>query len=313
MDRKLKTENRKLIIPGGSGFLGRVLAADLAAHGYEVVILARSQGEPLPGVTWLRWDGETLGEWSRALDGACAVVNLAGKSVNCRYHAANRAAILASRLRSTRVLAEAIRQCDNPPPVWINSSSATIYRDARDRPMDERTGELGKGFSVDVCRQWEAAFFEPKLPATRRVALRTALVLARGGGVLEAFERMVRLGLGGTLGPGDQQVSWVHSADFAAAVRWLIDHPELNGPVNCAAPGPVPNREFMRLFREAYRQPLGLPAAAWMLEIGALLLGTETELLLKSRWVLPRRLQESGFEFRYPDLRAALRNLGDPR
>ena len=303
----------RIVIPGGSGFLGRLLAEDLVTHGYEVVIIARSPGAPLAGVTRLRWDGETLGEWARALDGARAVVNLAGKSVNCRYHAANQVAILESRLRSTRVLAEALRQCDDPPPVWINSSSATIYRDARDRPMDEATGELGQGFSVDVCRQWETAFFEPELPATRRVALRTALVLARGGGVLEAFERMVRLGLGGTLGPGDQQVSWVHGADFAATVRWLIDHPELAGPVNCAAPGPVSNREFMRLFREACRQPLGLPATAWMLEIGALLLGTETELLLKSRWVLPRRLQESGFEFRYPDLRAALGNLIDQR
>jgi hypothetical protein len=254
------------------------------------------------------WDGATLGDWQRELDGAAAVINLAGRSVNCRYDERHRREIYESRLRSTAVLGAAIAACAAPPPVWLNSSSATIYRDARDRPMDEATGEHGTGFSVDVCEKWERAFFAAPTPSTRRVALRSALVLGRGDGVMEAFARIVRLGLGGTLGRGDQRMSWVHVEDFARAVEWLLTHP-LEGPVNCAAPNPLPNREFMAALRKAYRQPVGLPAAAWMLEIGAFFLRTETELLLKSRWVLPQRLQEAGFAFRYPDLASALAEI----
>lgn len=298
----------RIVLSGGSGFLGRYLARFFAVQGREVVIISRRIGTAEPGVRWVPWDGATLGEWRRELDGAAALVNLAGRSVDCRYDERNRREICDSRLRSTAVLGEAMARCAVPPPVWLNSSSATIYRDARDRPMDEATGEHGKGFSVDVCEQWERTFFEAPVPATRRVALRSALVLGRGEGALAAFERIVRLGLGGTLGRGDQMVSWVHVEDFARAVEWLLSHP-LEGPVNVAAPDPLPNRAFMAALREAYGQPVGLPAAEWMLEIGAFVLRTETELLLKSRWVLPRRLLEAGFEFRYPDLPSALAQL----
>jgi len=298
----------RVVLPGGSGFLGRSLAHYFVSQGREVVILSRQASRTEPGVRWTPWDGATLGDWRRELDGAAAVINLAGRSVNCRYDESHRREIYESRLRSTSVLGEAIAGCEAPPPVWINSSSATIYRDARDRPMDEASGEHGTGFSVDVCEQWERTFFVACTPSTRRVALRSALVLGRGDGVMEAFERIVRLGLGGTLGRGDQRVSWVHVEDYSRAVDWLLEHP-LEGPVNCASPNPLPNREFMAALRKAYRQPVGLPAAAWMLEIGAYLLRTETELLLKSRWVLPRPLLEAGFHFRYPDLASALAEI----
>lgn len=295
----------RVVLPGGSGFLGRNLAHRFANQAREVVILSRRVYPPEAGVRWVQWDGATLGAWRRELEGAAAVINLAGRSVNCRYDARHRREIYESRLRSTSVLGEAIAGCTSPPPVWINSSSATIYRDARDRPMDEATGEHGAGFSVDVCEQWERTFFDAPTPSTRRVALRSALVLGHGDGVMEAFERIVRLGLGGTLGRGDQMVSWVHVEDFVRAVEWLVEHP-LDGPVNCSSPNPLPNREFMGALRKAFRQPVGLPAAAWMLEIGAFFLRTETELLLKSRWVLPQRLLDAGFTFRYPDLASAL-------
>ena len=299
-----------VVIPGGSGYLGRLLTQHWAGRGYRVVVLSRRGGEDHGRVLHLPWDGERLGPWARELEGAEAVLNMAGRSVNCRYHARNRREIYDSRLRSTRVLGEAIAACARPPRTWINAASATIYRHALDRPMDEATGELGKGFSVDVCLQWERTLAEADTPRTRKVALRTAMVLGEGhGGVMDAFLRIVRLGLGGTLGPGNQFVSWVHAEDFVRTIDWVVEHEVLEGAVNCTSPHPVPNAEFMRTLRQVCRQPLGLPATRWMLEIGAVLLRTETELLLKSRRVVPRRLLESGFVFRYPELRPALEQI----
>lgn len=291
--------------------MGGVLARHFAGKGCAVVVLSRQDRPSQGGVQYVVWDGETVGEWARELDGAEAVVNLAGRSVNCRYNPANRDEIYESRLRSTRAIGEAIAACAAAPPVWINSGSATIYRHALDRPMDEATGEIGTGFSVDVCLKWEKALNDAPTPATRKAALRSALVLGRGGGVMEAFLTIVRLGLGGTLGRGDQFVSWIHEADFARAVEWLIAHPDLEGPVNLASPHPVPNAEFMRTLRQVCRQPIGLPATEWMLEIGAIVLRTETELLLKSRRVVPTRLLESGFKFEYPELHRALEAIMD--
>lgn len=300
---------RKIVIPGGGGFLGGVLARYSGDLSYRAVILSRRERPDEGAIRYVRWDGETLGDWAKEIEGAEAVVNLAGRSVNCRYNEKNRREIYESRLRSTRMVGEAIACCERPPGVWINSSSATIYRHALDRPMDEATGEIGTGFSVDVCQRWEKTLDEAPTPHTRKVALRAALVLGRGGGVMEAFLRLVRLGLGGTMGRGDQFVSWVHERDFARSVQWVMEHPELEGPVNCASPNPVPNREFMRTLREVCRQPVGLPAARWMLEIGAVLMQTETELLLKSRRVVPERLLASGFRFEFPDLRAAVEQI----
>lgn len=306
----MATTSQKIVIPGGSGYLGRALAAYFVARGDRVVVLSRSAGEEQAGVKVVAWDGRTLGPWSAELDDADIVINMAGRSVNCRYNAKNRRAIYASRLDSTRVLGEAIAQAQNPPRLWINSSSATIYRDAYDRPMDEERGEIGSGFSVDVCRQWERTFFEAQTPHTRKVALRTAIVFGKGqGSPMEAYKLIVRLGLGGQQGSGKQFVSWVHLDDFIAGIQWIIDHPELEGTINIASPNPRTNVDFMRILRLVARQPIGLPATRWMLEIGAFFLRTETELLLKSRRVVPTRLLESGFQFRYPELYPALDNI----
>lgn len=301
-----------MVLPGGAGYLGILLTRYFRERNWVVTVLSRRGSGDEPGVSYEHWDGKTLGPWRMSLEGADAVVNLAGRTVNCRYNAKNKAEIYASRLDSTRVLGEAIAQCAAPPPVWLNSSSATIYRHAEDRAMDEMTGEIGTGFSVDVCQRWERVFFDASTPNTRRVALRTAMVFdALPGGVKDAFEAIVRRGQGGTLGPGTQFVSWIHGLDFCRAVEWIIEHPELDGALNITSPNPLPNREFMRIWREVYGARFGLPATKWMLEIGAVFLRTETELLLKSRRVVPRRLLESGFELAYPEFRKALQAIHD--
>jgi uncharacterized protein len=291
---------QRLIIPGGTGFLGKRVTQWFCERGWEVIVLSR-RNEKMAGARVVEWDGATAGPWAKELDGARAVLNLAGRSVNCRYNARNRAEILNSRLESTRVLGAATASCSTPPRVWLNSSTATIYRHAEDRPMDDETGEIGSGFSVGIALAWEKEFFEVALPQTRRVALRTAMVMGpQPGGPFVVFHRLARLGLGGTLGSGRQMVSWLHDEDFCRAVEWLIDHEEVNGPINVSAPHPLPNREFMREVRRASNALVGLPATSWMLEIGAVFLRTETELPLKSRWVLPSRLQAAGFKFHHP-------------
>ena len=303
----------KVIIPGGSGFLGRKLAAFWAEKGWEVVVLSRQERSGSGRIRQVAWDGVSLGAWASEFEGAEAVVNMAGRSVNCRYNSASRREIYQSRLQSTCVIGEAISAADAPPRVWINAGSATVYRHAEDRPMDEQTGEIGTGFSVDVCRKWEQALFEAPIRDVRRVALRTALVLGTGkGGVMDYFVPLARWGLGGTLGNGRQYVSWVHELDFLRAIEWLVVHEELDGPVNCTAPNPLPNREFMRCVREACGRSFGLAAPAWLLEIAAFFLRTETELLLKSRRVVPRRLLQAGFQFQFPDLQPALDDLLRP-
>jgi uncharacterized protein (TIGR01777 family) len=304
---------RTIVMPGGAGFLGRHLAAHLAAQDYNVVVLTRQPRAYSGNIRHLHWDGHTIGPWAQTLEGARAVINLAGRTVNCRYTAKHRAEIYDSRLVSTATVGRAIETCSNPPAVWLNSSSATIYRDADDRAMDEATGELGSGFSVDVCQKWEAALDAAPTPGTRRVALRSAIVFGPGeGGAFEAFRRVVALGLGGTLGRGSQFVSWIHIRDFCRAVQFIMedDGPDpLHGPVNLASPHPVTNRQFMRALRQACHKRVGLPASRWMLEIGAFLLRTETELLLKSRQVVPGKLLASGFRFDFPELESALEEI----
>lgn len=307
-------KNPRLVIAGGSGFLGYLLARHFAAREWEVTILSRhtpkDANKQNVGIRTLLWDGETVGAWAESLEGATALINLSGKSVNCRYNERNKAEIYRSRLRSTAAIGEAISRCAAPPPVWLNASSATIYRHAEDRPMDETTGELGTGFSVDVCQKWEQALADAPTPTTRKVALRLAMVMsAEPGGVLDYFLPVVRLGLGEAMAGGRQFVSWTHAQDFLRAIEWILEHPDLRGPVNIASPGPVTNTEFMREIRIAVGMPIGLPAARWMLEIGALLMGTETELLVKSRCVVPGKLLASGFTFQYPTWPEALRSL----
>jgi uncharacterized protein (TIGR01777 family) len=260
-------------------------------------------------VTYLQWDGRTTGAWVQALEGADLLVNLAGKSVNCRYNEANKAAIFASREESTMVLGEALKSLQRPPSLWINAGSATIYRHAEDRPMDELTGEFHNDFSVQVCKRWEQAFNGITLPHTRKVFLRIAITLGKQGGVMAPYINLVKFGLGGHQGSGRQMFSWVHIDDVAGMMEWLMEHPECSGTYNCAAPNPVPNKEFMATLRQCAGQPFGLPAGNLMLRLGAALIGTETELLLKSRWVLPTRITQASFAFQYPQLKGAMEQI----
>ncbi|MFO0798411.1 MAG: TIGR01777 family oxidoreductase [Gemmataceae bacterium] len=306
----------KVVIPGGSGQVGTLLARALVAGGHDVVVLSRAP-QPAP---WrvVTWDAETVGPWAVELEGADVVVNLAGRSVNCRYDAANRRAILDSRVRSTTAVGDALRRAARPPRVWLQMSTATVYAHRFDGANDEATGVLGGAedapdtwrFSTDVATAWERAATEAAAPHTRLVLLRTAMVMSPDrGGVFDTLLGLVRRGLGGTAGDGRQYVSWIHERDFVRAVFWLIDRAELAGPVNLAAPEPLPNREFMAALRAAWGTRFGLPAAPWMLAAGAWLMSTETELILKSRRVVPGKLLASGFVFNFPAWPAAAAEL----
>ncbi len=307
----------KIVIPGGSGQVGTILARAFQQDGHEVVVLSRTPGAA-PWRTAL-WDARTPGDWVREVDGADVVINLAGRSVNCRYDARNRREILASRVESTRVLGEAVARAARPPGVWLQASTATIYAHRYDAPNDEATGILGGAepdapetwrFSIDVARFWERALDEAPAPRTRKVKMRAAMVMSPDrGGVFDTLLGLVRRGLGGRSGDGRQYVSWIHHVDFVRAVRWLIGNGAIEGAVNLAAPNPLPNADFMRALREAWGISLGLPATKWMLEIGALFLGTETELVLKSRRVVPGRLLQEGFTFDFPAWPEAARDL----
>ena len=307
----------KIVIPGGSGQIGRVLARHFHAQGHKVTVLSRQAAR----VPWriVHWDGLTPGNWVDEIRSSDVCINLAGQSVNCRYHPANRRAILESRVVTTRLLNQAIASLPRPPRLWINASTATIYRHAIDRAMDESTGELGGSepgapdtwnFSIDVAKAWEEAFFETPTPLTRKVAIRSAMTFSPDpGGVFDVLSGLVRRGLGGAQGTGKQFVSWIHEADFVRAIDLLIPREDLTGIVNLASPHPLPNCEFMYALREAWGVPFGLPAPGWLLEFGTWLLRTESELVLKSRRVIPGRLLAAGFEFLHPCWPAAAREL----
>ena len=302
---------QKIVLPGGGGFIGRHVMRHFAADGWEVVVLSRQRHESRDGIRFIWWDGANLDSWADELDGAEVIINLAGRTVNCRYGKKNRREIYESREFSTEVIGEAIAGWATPPRVWFNASSATIYRHSLDRDMDEATGEIdpvSEGgprnkweFSVDVVNRWERALFNAPIPGTRRIAMRLSMVFGTGtGGVFEVFRNITRFGLGGTQGPGTQYVSWLHVEDFLRMLDWCLFHDHLSGPVNMCSPNPMPNRDFMRALREACGVKHGLPSPAWMLGIGAFFMRTETELLLKSRRVVPGSLLESGFEFNHP-------------
>ncbi|MDQ0642286.1 epimerase [Microbacterium murale] len=309
----------RVVIGGSSGFMGRHLQQKYRDEGREVTTISRSGAD-------LRW-GDQIGI-GQAIDGASLVIGLAGKSVNCRYSPENRAEIFRSRLDTTASLSAAIKSAANPPPIWVNSSTATIYRHAEDRPMTESGGEIGTGFSVEVAKAWEKALFADTLPLTRRVALRSTIVLGDGG-VLRPLKNLARIGLGGAqydgwwpisgarraagtahlpgAKRGSQRFSWVHLDDVSRIIDFIEEHPELEGPVNAAAPHPVDNITFMATVRRVLGVRFGPPMPRWMLEIGAIGIRTETELVLKSRWVIPEKLAEAGFEFTYPTLEPAIR------
>jgi hypothetical protein len=311
----MKANAKRIVIAGGSGYLGQALASHFLKADWEAVVLTRSPGQTGLAGRQVGWDACTLGEWTREIAGAGAVINLTGKSVNCRYHARNRKEILESRVSSTRILGEAIGRCAQPPPVWLNASTATIYRHTFGDPWDETgqtqaTAEAKDRFSLEVAWAWERALNTAVTPRTRKVAMRIAMALGLGkNSVFPVLRRLTKLGLGGRMGNGRQFVSWIHESDFCQAVEWLISHNDLQGAVNLAAPAPLPNAEMMRILRQVCGVPFGLPAANWMLEVGALVLRTETELLIKSRRVIPGRLLKSGFEFQFLNVRAAFEDL----
>ncbi len=308
----------KIVLPGGSGQVGTLLARAFHAEGHEVVVLSRA----LQDAPWrvVPWDGETAaGDWVGEMDTADAVIVLAGRSVNCRYTPRNRRTIIDSRVCSTQAVGAAIARAARPPRVWLQAGTATIYAHRYDAPNDDVSGVLGGAepglpdtwrFSLDVARQWEAALNEADTPHTRKIILRSAMVMsADKGGVFDTLLGLARRGLGGQAGDGRQYVSWIHERDFVRAVRLLLGEGGLAGPVNLVAPNPLPNAAFMRALRDAAGIQVGLPATEWMLEIGARLLGTETELILKSRRVVPNRLTEAGFTFDFPDWPHAAQDL----
>ena len=299
----------KIVIPGGSGQVGTLLARRLIADGHEVVVLSRTPRLAPWRVTV--WDAKNDGTWMAEFEGADAVVNLTGRSVNCRYSPANRREIMDSRIKSTRIVGQAIAQAKRPPRVWLQMSTATIYAHRYDAPNDEATGILGGDepdapdtwrFSIDVAKNWERVANEAVVPHTRKVLLRSAMVMSTDrGGVFDTLRSLTRFGLGGTIGDGRQFMSWIHEQDFVRSILWLIEHDDLVGPVNLASPNPLSQAEFMRQLRVACGVRIGLQATRWMLEIGTFLMRTESELILKSRRVIPGRMLQSGFQFDFPE------------
>jgi uncharacterized protein (TIGR01777 family) len=313
--------NKKIIIAGGSGFIGEELIKYFGKEN-NIIILTRK----LPGTAnnrnefsalsktdlrktkYILWDGVIVQEWANELEGADILINLAGKSVNCRYTEKNRKEIFSSRTNSTKALGEAIAKAMAPPKLWINASSATIYRHATDKPQDEYTGEIENDFSVQVCKQWEQSFYNQRTPFTRKIALRMAITLGPGGVMIPYFN-LLKFALGGKQGNGKQMYSWVHIEDTCRMIEWLYEHKELEGTFNCSSPNPVTNEIFMRVLRKLTGHAIGLPAFSWMIKIGTAIIGTEAELVLKSRWVIPAKILETGFTFKYPLLEPALKDI----
>jgi len=298
----------KVIIAGGSGFLGQALASSLLKDGHEVVILGRSEKTGLYG-KFVHWDGRNLGDWSKELEGATALFNLAGRSIDCRYTEKNKALILNSRIDSTKALGEAIKRCDEPPKVWLNASTATVYKDIRGdlKPHDENSETDAEGFAEDVGRAWEKTFFDASNEGVRQVVMRISIVLGEGGGAFLVMRRLTKLGLGGRQGPGTQWISWLHIDDWVGIAKFLMKNSAISGPVNLAAPNPVTNQEFMRCMRKQFA-PLGIgfPAPTPAIYLGGIFMGTEPDLVLKSRKVISRVLAEQKFDFKFPQIGKAL-------
>ena len=314
-------KNKKIIIAGGSGFIGEEMIRYFGKDN-TIVILTRQlpnssnnrnqytslTSNELSNTTFIQWDGKTIGPWQKELEAADIIVNMAGKSVNCRYTAKNKKEIVDSRINATKIIGEAIHQLVQPPKLWINASSATIYRHAEDKPQDELTGEIKDDFSVRVCKQWEETLYEQRTALTRKVALRMAITLGSGGVMIPYFN-LLKFGLGGKQGSGKQMYSWVHIEDTCRMIEYLYEHDELEGTYNCSSPNPVSNEQFMKTLRKVTNTKIGLPAFEWMLKLGAMVIGTEIELVLKSRWVVPTKMLQAGFLFKYPKLNDALEQV----
>jgi uncharacterized protein (TIGR01777 family) len=304
---------KKIVITGGNGFLGRALTSHFSKNTDEVIVVSRKPVPTTSKIKWQKWDGANPGDWSKSFEGADAVINLAGKNVDCRYTENNKREIINSRLKSTKAVGEAIQNCANPPSVWLNASSATIYVNSFDKLMTESNGEIGDDFSMTVCKKWEEEFNSFETLPIRRIASRTSIVLGWDGAALPALKSLVKFGLGGQQGDGKQFCSWIHIEDFCRAVEWLLQNEKATGPYNVTAPVPLPNKDFMKVLSEKLHMPFGLPSPKWLLELGAFIIRTETELVLKSRKVYPKRLLDEGFIFLHEDLDHALNALNPHR
>ena len=290
----------KIVIAGGNGFIGKYLQKRYEQQGYDIFIISRDK-------QYISWDDEDA--IVEALENSEMLINMAGKSVDCRYHQKNKDAILKSRTGTTSKLGNALLKCTSPPKLWLNSSTATIYRHAEDRPMTEAEGDIGSGFSVNVATSWEKSFFDFKLSNTRQVALRMAIVIGPDGGAFQPIKMLAKFGLGGHQGNGRQMFSWIHIEDIYNIIEFVKINEAITGVINCSSPNPVTNKVFMKTVREKLGMPFGLPSPAWLLEIGAFFIRTETELILKSRWVIPEKLVQAGFAFQYPLLDEAIENI----
>ena len=302
------TKMSKLIIAAGTGFLGKVLVDHFKNKFEEIVILTRGKSKTIDGIKYVNWNAKTFSGWEKELENATVLINLAGKSVDCRYTEKNKKEILLSRIESTKILNKAVLNCKNPPRHWLNSSTATIYRFSLDKEMDETNGEIGNDFSINVALSWEKAFFKTETPNTLKTALRTSIVLGKNGGAFIPLKTLAKIGFGGKQGKGNQFLSWIHEEDFARAVDFILEK-ELIGKINIVSPKPVPNVDFMKKLRKAVGFPCGIPINKTLLEIGSFFIRTETELVLKSRNVVPKRLLDNGFEFKFGNIDEAFQDL----
>ncbi|REC46614.1 TIGR01777 family oxidoreductase [Chryseobacterium pennipullorum] len=295
----------KIIIAGGTGFLGENLEKYFTEKGNRVYILTRNPKRS----NEIFWDVKTMGEWKNRLENADVLINLTGKSVDCRYHEKNRQEIYSSRIESTNILQKAVDGCSEKPKVWLNASSATIYVHSEKHLNTEENGIIGDDFSMNICKSWEKEFFKVTHDDVRKVALRTSIVIGNHGGAFPKLRQVTRWGLGGKQGRGNQWVSWIHIDDFCKAVELIIENKNMTGPINVTAPKPISNEEMMQILRKQMNMPFGLNAPVWQLELASLFLKTETELLLKSRHVYPEKLIKTGFTFSFPDWEGAVFNL----
>lgn len=299
---------KKLIIAAGTGFLGQVLINHFKDKFEEIVILTRGKSQTIDGIKYVNWNAKTFSGWENELENAAVLINLTGKSVDCRYTKENKKEILWSRIKSTKILNEAVLNCQNPPKHWLNSSTSTIYRFSLDKQMDEVDGEIGNDFSINVALSWEKAFFKTETPNTLKTALRTSIVLGKNGGAFIPLKTLAKIGFGGKQGKGNQFISWIHEEDFANAIDFVIQK-EITGVINVVSPEPIRNADFMKRLRKAVGFPFGIPMSKFFLEIGSFFIRTETELVLKSRNVIPKRLLENEFQFKFDSLEKALKNL----
>lgn len=306
--QKKITQMSKLIIAAGTGFLGKVLVDHFKNKFEEILILTRGKSKTVDGIKYVNWNAKTFSGWEKELENATVLINLAGKSVDCRYTAKNKKEILLSRIECTKILNKAVLNCKNPPRHWLNSSTATIYRFSLDKKMDEVDGEIGNDFSINVALSWEKAFFKTETPNTLKTALRTSIVLGKKGGAFIPLKTLAKIGFGGKQGKGNQFVSWIHEEDFARAVDFILEK-ELIGKINIVSPKPVQNVDFMKKLRKAVGIPFGIPVSKFLLEIGSFFIRTETELVLKSRNVIPKRLLDNGFEFKFGNVDEAFQDL----